>query len=40
MTKDIKVTVFFKAGKPCMMIEAKEIETLEALELKIQEWKK
>ena len=38
--KDLQVTIFFKGSKPCMMIESKDIETLEALQAKIMEWRK
>ena len=37
-TKDFHISIFYKDGKPCMLIEAKVIEKLEALHGKILEW--
>lgn len=41
--KDFHMSIFFKDGKPCMMIEANSknessLQKLEALEKKIREW--
>lgn len=37
-TRDFHISVFYKDGKPCMMIEARSIDKLEALHSKIKEW--